>query len=82
MKRATERRAPQPMQSVNQPFDETKFNFNKVKEDEILFSLENSDRNTTSNDKVIINVSKPGAWTLFYSCYSEAPYNGKKSEQE
>ena len=45
------------MQHVNQPFDETKFNFNKVKSEEVLFNLQNSDRAASTNDRVIINVS-------------------------
>ena len=57
VKRATERRAPQPMQHVNQPFDKIKFNFNKVKSGEVLFNLQNSDRAGSTNDRVIINVS-------------------------
>ncbi|XP_071151076.1 GDP-D-glucose phosphorylase 1-like [Mytilus edulis] len=42
VKRATERRPPQNITIVNQPFDSKVFNFTKVKEDEIIFRLENS----------------------------------------
>ena len=58
VKRATDRRPPQPMKNVNQPFDDTKFNFNKVKPEEILFSLVNeSNPSSADNNKIIINVS-------------------------
>ena len=37
--RATKRRKPQEMSSLNQPFSPTEFNFNKTKPDEILMTL-------------------------------------------
>ena len=46
------------MKNVNQPFDDSKFNFNKVKPEEILFSLVNaSNPSSADNNKIIINVS-------------------------
>lgn len=48
--RATTRRAPESMKSVNQPFDEAKFNFTKVcQEKEVVFQC--------NSDVAIINVS-------------------------
>lgn len=58
MKRGTKRRAAEPFHNVNQTFDHSKFNFNKVKAGEVLFGVENESRLTpTSADKIIINVS-------------------------
>lgn len=42
VKRATERRPPQNITIVNQPFDDKVFNFTKIKNDEIIFRLEKS----------------------------------------
>ena len=42
VKRATERRPPQNITIVNQPFDNKVFNFTKIKKDEILFQIEKS----------------------------------------
>ncbi|XP_063427915.1 GDP-D-glucose phosphorylase 1-like [Mytilus trossulus] len=69
VKRATERRPPQNITIVNQPFDSKVFNFTKVKEDEIIFRLEKSDNDgqqqcnghtDSKNEKrniVMVNVS-------------------------
>ena len=42
VKRATERRPPQNITIVNQPFDNKVFNFTKIKKEEILFQIEKS----------------------------------------
>ncbi|KAK3092332.1 hypothetical protein FSP39_001381, partial [Pinctada imbricata] len=68
VKRATERRKPQAISTVNQSFDPNQFNFTKIKQEEVLFSLRQSDEsqnnfNETSSlgnqteNLVIVNVS-------------------------
>lgn len=55
LKRAIERRKPQMFQSPNQPFDPHVFNFTKVKQEEILFSIDKDA--FEPKHFVIINVS-------------------------
>ncbi|XP_055333312.1 GDP-D-glucose phosphorylase 1-like [Paramacrobiotus metropolitanus] len=67
--RALERRAPQPFYSMKDPFDPSRFNFTKIKKDEIFFSLNGNgvsknqdetagDRTTEeAKDFIIANVS-------------------------
>ncbi|XP_047027642.1 GDP-D-glucose phosphorylase 1 [Helicoverpa zea] len=51
--RQTKRRTPEAMNNIQQPFDEKKFNFNKVSPEEVLFSIsEDADTHT-----VLVNVS-------------------------
>ncbi|KAF9410126.1 hypothetical protein HW555_010702 [Spodoptera exigua] len=52
--RRSKRRTPEEMTSICQPFDENKFNFNKVSSKEILFSLEGKDGDIHT---VLVNVS-------------------------
>ncbi|XP_033735948.1 GDP-D-glucose phosphorylase 1-like [Pecten maximus] len=47
VKRATERRKPQAIMAVNQPFDQNIFNFSRIKTGEVLFLL---DRKTSGPD--------------------------------
>ncbi|GAB1609743.1 GDP-D-glucose phosphorylase 1-like isoform X1 [Argonauta hians] len=60
--RFSERRKPQHIQSVNQGFDPTTFNFNKIEEREVLLFLKGSHWKSQGaennlNNKIIINVS-------------------------
>lgn len=55
LKRATQRRKPQLIQSPNQPFDASVFNFTKVKPEEVLFLVCADD--SKPEHFVIINVS-------------------------
>jgi len=55
--RATQRRAPESMMSLNQEFDESKFHFGKVRDGEILMELREKDNRSASKDLLIINVS-------------------------
>ncbi|ESP01625.1 hypothetical protein LOTGIDRAFT_225290 [Lottia gigantea] len=67
VKRATERRTPQKITSLNQPFDPNDFNFTKIKDNEILMSLhnQNAENQSDENDQkepperhlVIVNIS-------------------------
>ncbi|XP_064484120.1 LOW QUALITY PROTEIN: GDP-D-glucose phosphorylase 1-like [Ornithodoros turicata] len=59
VKRAQERRKPQHITSVTMPFDNSLFNFTKVKDAEILFRIKNIEEETSSQagHYVIINVS-------------------------
>ena len=43
VKRATERRKPQEMTHVNQPFNKDLFNFTKIQSGEILFEMKDKD---------------------------------------
>ncbi|KAH9643711.1 hypothetical protein HF086_001821 [Spodoptera exigua] len=52
--RRSKRRTPEEMTSICQPFDENKFNFNKVSSKELLFSLEGEDGDIHT---VLVNVS-------------------------
>uniref|UniRef100_A0A2A4K8G0 GDP-D-glucose phosphorylase 1 n=1 Tax=Heliothis virescens TaxID=7102 RepID=A0A2A4K8G0_HELVI len=52
--RQSKRRTPEEMNSIQQPFDEKKFHFNKVSPDEVLFSIESEDADTHT---VLVNVS-------------------------
>ncbi|KAJ8720973.1 hypothetical protein PYW08_006438 [Mythimna loreyi] len=52
--RQSKRRTPEEMNNIFQPFDEKKFNFNKVSPKEILFSIEDEGGNKHT---VLINVS-------------------------
>lgn len=60
-KRANERRKPQHVTSVCMPFDGSIFNFTKLKEEEMLFSLKNANKVDNSEKEaehwVVINVS-------------------------
>lgn len=60
-KRAQERRKPQHVTSICMPFDDSIFNFTKLKEGEMLFSLKNTDKGEHSEKEaghwVVINVS-------------------------
>eukprot|EP00111_Clytia_hemisphaerica_P016696 TCONS_00049508-protein len=56
-KRFAQRRKPETATKVSMPFDPQRFNFNKVKSDEILMELKNKNRVDDANDQVIINVS-------------------------
>ncbi|XP_064623665.1 GDP-D-glucose phosphorylase 1-like isoform X2 [Lineus longissimus] len=60
-KRFAERRKPQQIDHICQPFNPTNFNFNKIKPDEILFQMkrEQDDAKTPQN-LVVINVSPLG----------------------
>ncbi|CAF4593502.1 unnamed protein product, partial [Rotaria sp. Silwood2] len=51
--RKEKRRVPYPFEIVNAPFDKKKFNFNKIKDEEILFSLDNEQQ--IDKHLVIIN---------------------------
>uniref|UniRef100_T1JLX4 GDP-D-glucose phosphorylase 1 n=1 Tax=Strigamia maritima TaxID=126957 RepID=T1JLX4_STRMM len=55
--RAQQRRHPQTIQSLTQPFDHTQFNFTQIKQDEILFELRRSQMPSPNRHLVIINVS-------------------------
>ncbi|XP_064603164.1 GDP-D-glucose phosphorylase 1-like isoform X2 [Liolophura sinensis] len=70
-KRAKERRRPQPVKSVQEPFNPNVFNFNKIKPEEILFSIHKhesqSDVNACSlgkDDKVDGKVTEKGERSL------------------
>jgi len=68
------------MFSVNQPFDSNKFNFTKVKEEEILFQLKHKNRTTLTKDQIIINVSLyylGPSLLIYYLSYKR--FSGKKS---
>lgn len=54
--RFTERRKPDNIQKLKQPYDSGKFNFNKVSPKEILFELRETSRGK-ENNMMIINVS-------------------------
>lgn len=56
-KRFGERRQPQQIEHVNLPFDEKKFNFNKIHNDEILFKFQSENAPEETDNVVIINVS-------------------------
>jgi len=57
-KRFSQRRKPDESTQVVMPFNEAKFNFTKIKENEILFTMKNMDTNNSGEShKVIINVS-------------------------
>eukprot|EP00795_Rhopilema_esculentum_P003465 gene3465-1844_t len=61
-KRFKERRKPQEIDSVRQPFRKDKFNFTKVKENEILFKMKSAEYKTKESKKVeenlvIVNIS-------------------------
>lgn len=74
-KRATDRRPPEPMQRVNQPFDGSKFNFNKVKPAEVLFNLKNESRRGSTTDQIIINVRRLHAVSVYtYVCITHVGY--------
>ena len=45
------------MHGLNQPFNGTKFNFNKINDREVLQVMSNRDEIIKYNDKIIINVS-------------------------
>ncbi|BFZ12234.1 hypothetical protein BsWGS_15273 [Bradybaena similaris] len=62
--RATERRIPQDISSVNQPFNEHAFCFTKVKPEEVIFNLENVTSNKTAAG------SPQKAWRNDVSCHS------------
>ncbi|CAF3583760.1 unnamed protein product [Rotaria sp. Silwood1] len=51
--REEKRRPPYPFEHVNTPFDNKKFNFNKIKDEEILFSLDKEQQ--TDKHLIIIN---------------------------
>ncbi|CAF1386708.1 unnamed protein product [Adineta steineri] len=51
--RYEKRRTPYPFENVNTPFDKNKFNFNKIKNEEILFSLDNEQ----DKDKYLIIIN-------------------------
>ncbi|CAF3366743.1 unnamed protein product [Rotaria socialis] len=53
--RFDKRRLPDPFERVDTPFDKNRFNFNKIKDEEILFSLD--DEQQTDKHLVIINNS-------------------------
>lgn len=52
--RQTKRRTPEEMNNICQPFDENKFNFNKISPNEILFFIEGGD---ADKHTVLVNVS-------------------------
>jgi len=57
-KRFSERRTPQAATQVMMPFNQDKFNFNKINEKEVLFELERKETMDSSIcDRIIINVS-------------------------
>lgn len=51
------RRAPEKITCISQPFDATKFNFTKVKKEEYLFEIKNKSRTDSVGHFLIINVS-------------------------
>jgi len=59
IQRAVERRTPQDIQSLHTPFDHTKFNFTRVKPDEILFELSNcwagNNRQTSDDAEFVVS---------------------------
>ncbi|KAG1685291.1 GDP-D-glucose phosphorylase 1 [Nymphon striatum] len=59
VERAQERRKPEFISSITESFNPTRFNFNKIKDEEILFSMKNTDdlRNQNDEDLLAINVS-------------------------
>ncbi|CAM1309921.1 GDPGP1 (predicted) [Pycnogonum litorale] len=61
LKRAVERRKPENITSVNEPFNPDKFNFTKIKKEEVLFKVKNDDENVDDDEMdsnfLIINVS-------------------------
>ncbi|XP_050406341.1 GDP-D-glucose phosphorylase 1 isoform X2 [Patella vulgata] len=59
VKRATDRRQPQNITSLNQPFNPDTFNFTKIKETEILLTINNTDDEKSSNNKEIKNCLTP-----------------------
>ncbi|XP_021367959.1 GDP-D-glucose phosphorylase 1-like [Mizuhopecten yessoensis] len=52
VKRATERRKPQEIITVNQPFDENLFNFSRIKSNEVLFLLDKKTKSPPDTPKV------------------------------
>ncbi|XP_057290089.1 GDP-D-glucose phosphorylase 1-like isoform X2 [Hydractinia symbiolongicarpus] len=56
-KRFSERRKPDAATQVVMPFNQEKFNFNKIKDSEVLFMLNRTDLQEERNDKIIVNVS-------------------------
>ncbi|XP_033224404.1 GDP-D-glucose phosphorylase 1 isoform X2 [Belonocnema kinseyi] len=55
--RASKRRKPEDISSISQPFDTSRFNFNKISEQEIMIDVETGD----GNNVIAINVS-PIEW--------------------
>jgi GDP-D-glucose phosphorylase len=51
------RRAPEEITCISQPFDATKFNFTKVKKEEYLFEVKNKSAEESVGHFLIINVS-------------------------
>jgi hypothetical protein len=51
------RRAPEEITCICQPFDATKFNFTKVKDEEYLFEIKNTSAADSLRHFLIINVS-------------------------
>ena len=57
-KRFAQRRKPEESTKVVMPFNDAKFNFTKIKEKEVLFTMKDNDsENREANHKLIINVS-------------------------
>ncbi|EDO39439.1 predicted protein [Nematostella vectensis] len=74
-KRFVERRKPQQITSVSQPYDPGKFNFTKVQDKEILFEVCPSDQNSSPPNYMIINVSplEFGNCLLVPSVFDQTP---------